>query len=358
MRLFARVFVSLSLFAAAVPASFASPTYSVQSLGEFTWGAGSISSGGAGYYTDAAGDLTPAVFSSAGITSLPGMGMASGRNTSGTVIGTTFTDTSISVTEWVNGQSKATGLSGEGNAINDAGQIAGGYLTSRGALHAFVETGTTVRDLGTLGGSSSSALALNATGQAAGESTIRNGDSHAFFWDGYSMHDLGTLGGTDSYGEAINDSGEVAGTAQTRAGYLNAFVSSASGLVDLGTLGGKTSAAYGVNNSGEVVGYSTLANGSTHGFLDSNGSMLDMNSLLPLGTGWTITAAYAIDNQGDIFATALHNDDDYAVELYQGAGAGFSGVPEPGMVGLAGIGFVVLALVGRRKHVLVKANRS
>lgn len=358
MRLFARVSVSClfnrPLFTALLlgSACFANPVYSVQSLGTLGSQAsllGGMDSSGtaAGTYTNIAGNLTPATFSATGVSTLAGIGYASGINSSGTVIGTTFSGSSSTVTEWTGGQAKSLGISGYGQAINDAGQVGGAYTTSSGNLHAFIESGTTVRDLGTLSGNWSAVAALNSSGQAAGASSFGSA-FHGFFWDGNSMRDVGTLGGANSYATGINNKGQVVGSAQTSLGYLNAFLWSSSGIVDLGTLGGSTSAAYGVNDSGEVVGYSeTTGNSATHAFLEVGGVMLDLNSLLPVGSGWTITGAYGIDNLGDILATATSNGANYAVELKQTSPAGVA-TPEPAAMALAGLGLITVACVRKR----------
>src|SRR5262245_19349150 len=52
----------------------------------------------------------------------------------------------------------------------------------------------TFTDLGTLGGSTSSANDINDGGQIVGAATIATGDEHAFCWDNGAMIDLGTLG--------------------------------------------------------------------------------------------------------------------------------------------------------------------
>src|SRR5207245_753755 len=95
-------------------------------------------------------------------------------------------------------------------------------------VHAFFWDGTTVRDLGTLGGSFSMPSALlnagfNAAGQVTGNSITASNDLHAFFWDGTTMRDLGTLGGKNSIGEALNAAGQVAGRSTTATGEEHAF---------------------------------------------------------------------------------------------------------------------------------------
>ena len=75
-----------------------------------------------------------------------------------------------------------------------------------------------MKNLGTLGGTVSSANALNDSGEVTGWSdTIGFHKSHAFVWmnDGTPMKDLGTLGGTASVANDINISGEVTGWANT-----------------------------------------------------------------------------------------------------------------------------------------------
>src|SRR5437899_953810 len=70
----------------------------------------------------------------------------------------------------------------------------------------------TFTDLGNLGfGVAPTGLAINSSGQVAGGSYTTPARYHAFLYSGGSMSDLGTLGGIDSYGYGINVSGQVVG---------------------------------------------------------------------------------------------------------------------------------------------------
>ena len=71
------------------------------------------------------------------------------------------------------------------------------------------------------------------------------------------MSDLGTLGGTDSTANSINDRGAVVGFSYTaNDAATHAFVYSHGRMTDLGTLGGQDSVAAAINDEGAVVGAS------------------------------------------------------------------------------------------------------
>jgi probable HAF family extracellular repeat protein len=62
-------------------------------------------------------------------------------------------------------------------------------------------------DLGEL-----NAAGINASGEVTGTA---QGVEYAFLYNGTTVQNLGTLGGDDSFGYAINDSGEVTGASHT-----------------------------------------------------------------------------------------------------------------------------------------------
>jgi probable HAF family extracellular repeat protein len=158
-------------------------------------------------------------------------------------------------------------------AINNAGQIAGvSPAAGAFALHAVIWSASgVVQDLGTLGGTNSTAIDINDAGQVIGSSQIAgNAATHFFLWSsGSGMQDLSTIidPNVTSVVE-INASGQIIGTYTTSGGASHAFLyTPGTGRRDLGTLGGTTSAPTGLNDDGDVVGSSTLADGSTHAFL-------------------------------------------------------------------------------------------
>lgn len=352
----ALLFLSLSFFFLGGPSLIeAGPIFTVQALGSLSSGAGTISainnSGSTvGFVTNVQGMQVPVSFNGGLASPLTGYGQANAINSAGTAIGTSYSNNTPYVTEWSRGQATNLGIVGYGTAINDSGEVGGGYQTSSGLVHAFTSTNGNLVDLGTLGGTWSSVNGLNSLGQAAGTSSTSSGAFRAFFSSGSGMVGLGTLGGASSYGMAINNAGEIAGSAQTRQGYMNAVAWNGSNLTDLGTLGGAQSYAYGINGAGTIVGSSWVTgNLVMHGFIDLGGVMMDLNQLLPVNSGWTIDAAYGINDSGDVVSIGTLNGQSYAVELIDPC-TGLVGTPEPASLLLAGLGFLAVGSFQRLKR--------
>jgi probable HAF family extracellular repeat protein len=185
---------------------------------------------------------------------------------------------------------------GELNAagLNASGEVTG---TAQGVEYAFLYNGTTVQNLGTLGGDDSFGYAINDSGEVTGAShTTGNGALDAFLYNGTTMLDLGRFGQDESFGYGINASGEVTGASDTPSGSVHAFLYNGTRMLDLGTLGGFESAGYAINAHGTVTGFSytnPINNGPGHAFLYNGTTMLDLGALDgdTFGVGLAITTA-------------------------------------------------------------------
>ncbi|HNA30042.1 MAG TPA: hypothetical protein PK437_08285, partial [Thiobacillaceae bacterium] len=103
-------------------------------------------------------------------------------------------------------------VSSTGNAINEAGQVAG-YSAVSGGMSAFLWSGGIMSNLGSAGFQSWS-MGLNDSGRVVGLFTTTPGAYHAFSWDlAAGWRDLGDLpGGLDySKAAAINNPGQIVG---------------------------------------------------------------------------------------------------------------------------------------------------
>ena len=218
--------------------------------------------------------------------------------------------------------------------INNGTQIAGVSFTNSAinpetgqpTTHAFLWQHGEMRDLGTLGGTFSEPFGLNNRGQVVGQSNLRgdpecNGSvdpcvKHAFFWERGSLKDIGTLGGSSSEALGVNESGEVVGLAGTQNDQANhGFVWKAGVMTDLGALeGDDCSQARAINSRGQIVGTSfSCAAGlvSESATLWEKGSAIDLNTFVPPGSDLHLTGDDAyINDRGEIAGTAIRPNGD------------------------------------------------
>jgi probable HAF family extracellular repeat protein len=230
---------------------------------------------------------------------------------------------------WENGVMKDLGTLGTGHdafgfAINEAGQVIGiaytnATLNQTQTTCALGLPGATTTptqdpflwqdgkmiDLGGLGGTCGWPNWINNHGQVVGASDMAGDQvTHAFLWTkANGMQDLqegSLLDGSFGHAEMVNESGDVVGGANlTATNETHAFLWNGK-MNDLGNLNG-CAYAFSLNARDQVVG-----NWGTHGcgqgaFLwEDGGPMVDLNTLVSFNSGLSVTAAFAINDRGEI----------------------------------------------------------
>jgi probable HAF family extracellular repeat protein len=212
------------------------------------------------------------------------------------------------------------------------------YVLDCFITHAYAWRNGTKSDLGTLpGGASSAAFWINSHGWITGNSQIGETDPlipglpelRAVVWKGGQIRDLGTLGGSSSFSQAINDQGQVTGLAlndvpdlfsffyqylyclpfnicPANATQTRGFVwDEEGGMRDIGTLGGPDAFPSLINNRGQIAGFSytdsapqpTTGFPTLHPFLwETEKGMKDLG-----GLGGTSTASVnGLNERGEV----------------------------------------------------------
>ena len=187
-----------------------------------------------------------------------------------------------------------------GNIINNSGAVAG-YSTTGSTTLATVYSGGKLTTLGTLPGAASSvAVGINDNGNVTGGS---GGD--AFLYKNGVMENLGQVGTSNTIGYLINDSDQIAGTPLFL--YSNGKISAITPIS-----GAATSVPLGINSSGVIVGDSTEKINKvvkTFPFISFGGSAaVNVNTLLTANSGWVLTTATGIDNDGRISGVGSKNN--------------------------------------------------
>jgi RHS repeat-associated protein len=271
---------------------------------------------------------------------------------------------SIDVNDAANIQTE---LDGFGIANDDT--VGGGYFDGSGVQHLFTYSQSLgFKDLGVgPAGTMVQPQGMNDQEQFTGSLNLPGGISHGFrFTPGVGYEDIGTLGGQNSFGFGIDDSGTVLSSAQTpsspNTGFesfghatiyntelglvdLNRYVDPTSSLVlvtsfrsagnwisgtaidgginsayrlnlstgmvdDISVNNGGSLFGFGINSYGEIVGDGTI-DGATQPsaayiFTDALG-LRKLNDLIDPSSGWNLTNALVIDDEGDVVGTGYLN---------------------------------------------------
>ena len=179
-------------------------------------------------------------------------------------------------------------------------------------------------EIGTFGGTASSAGEINNRGQIVGfalntipdpysiygsfEGSANSTQTRGFIWQNGAMQELGTLGGPDSWGTWINNGGDVAGLSYTSnipnpstgIPTMDPFLWRNGRMIDLGTLGGTFGLPIGLNNNDQVSGVSNIAgDDASHPFFWDRGHMIDLGTF-----GGSNGAANYLNDSGEVVGVA------------------------------------------------------
>ncbi len=270
---------------------------------------------------------------------LPGGGLidAHGINAEGEVTGIAMIGSGQHAFLYKNGKMQDLGsLPGFPNslgiAINDAGEIAGDIADFAGQTHVFLYRQGKMSDLGTPPGCSENhAGSINAAGDIFGfcrKMTSRSSMNQPFSYDSRTgKTTVMALPAPYLSCEVFrgNDRGQSVGDVRTP-NLFHAALWNGNQITDLGGLPGfDNSSGKGLNNRGEAVGYCFrvdklyVIRHFLHNFLHlperetecafvyENGKMEDLNELIPGDADWTLEAARAINDAGQIVGMGLHH---------------------------------------------------
>jgi probable HAF family extracellular repeat protein len=192
-----------------------------------------------------------------------------------------------------------------GNAINNAGHVAGSAQLRGAAKHAVLWRTKEPLDLGLLpGGDYSNARDINDQDEVVGDANvIANGRPNAFAWYGGQMHRLPELSrSTFCSAQALNHQGEIIGSCDLPNGSAHGVIWRGGHAEDLGTLGDDDapSTALDINRRTQVVGSSEIEDGMLRAFLWQHGRMYDLNTAIAPRSGWVLLAASRINDAGEI----------------------------------------------------------
>jgi len=225
-------------------------------------------------------------------------------NDSAEVVGTTSTATGVQAFVDQNGVMTAIGP-GSAFGVNNSGLVVGSTTSSSGNTVAFEYSNGKTTFLGLLpgeGGIFTVAEAVNSSGEITGSGDNAASDERAWIYSNGKMTDIGTLGGPQASAEAINSSRTVVGFAQTASDADHGFAYSAGKMTDLGL----NVFPPGINDSGTIVG-ETEGSTSSFAFVGVAGKLQNLNSLVPAGSGFTLTDAIAINRSGQVVVEGSNN---------------------------------------------------
>jgi probable HAF family extracellular repeat protein len=197
--------------------------------------------------------------------------------------------------------------------INNNSVIIGYGAASNAARVPYTIAGSAVGRLPVLPGNGFDAypIAISDTGVIVGEADSSAQDMMAVKWVNGAIVLLAEPSGVlTSEALAVNASGTAVGAEVAPPTYNAHAIAWANGqFTDLGfpdTRGDAVASA--ISTGGVVVGSGALdTTGARHAFIYQNGTATDLNTLIPAGSGVTLTTATGINSHGDIVGTAVNS---------------------------------------------------
>jgi probable HAF family extracellular repeat protein len=197
----------------------------------------------------------------------------------------------------------------QATSINDNGLIVGygeGPGTHGDTTIAFTVHGSTVAFLPELPtGSDAHAIAVNGTGTTiVGDADTSTQSGVAVEWVNGAIKALPFLPASTDLAKAlaVNNSGQAVGADvlnSDRNAHAVLWANGTATDLHFGTTG--DAEATSINAGGVIVG-----DGGGHAFLHQNGTTTDLNTLIPAGSGVTLTTAASINDHGVIVGTATN----------------------------------------------------
>ncbi len=231
-------------------------------------------------------------------------------NLSGQVAGAASTKTGVDAALWTGKKTIDLGalapLAGSYSiayGINDSGQVVGSWGINSGSRSFLYSNGTitSLPEPSNFAASGCEARAITNTGQIAGICADANGNGDLVLWSNGTVADLGSVGSIGDLANvealSMNNNGQIAGSAATG----TAFVYSNGTITNLSTFFPTA-----INDNAVMVGGHLI---------DSGGTVQDLNSLIPARSGYQITYATAINDNGQIVAYASDATTSFAAVL-------------------------------------------
>jgi probable HAF family extracellular repeat protein len=201
--------------------------------------------------------------------------------------------------------------------INEGGRVTGwADAPSPASFFAYLFDGTTMLNLGELLGTlSTTGYAVNDAGwvAVAGTSLLNALSRAAVAWAGGGMHDAGSLGGLASFVIDINASGHMCGNSQTGEStstkYLtHGFIWRDNVMTDIPPLlGRETFGLLDINDLDVAVGNAWTASNVSTAVVVLSDQPWDLNALIPAGSGWVLSQAWCVGNNGQVLGLGTLN---------------------------------------------------